>query len=90
MPIYKYFRISYYKYMKAAGQIKKKGKNEMTITTIEIQAAADAILANYPADDHAYISYEESADLIEANAESMAEVKDAQALRKLAELWFAA
>lgn len=57
------------------------------MTSTEIQTAADAILANYPADDHAYISYEESADLIEANAESMAEVYDARALRKLAELW---
>jgi hypothetical protein len=57
------------------------------MTSTEIQTAADAILANYPADDHAYISYEESADLIEESAECMAEVNDAKALRKLAELW---
>lgn len=57
------------------------------MTSTEIQIAAEAILANYPADDHAYISYEESADLIEANAESMSEANDAKALRRLAELW---
>ena len=57
------------------------------MTSTEIQIAAEAILAGYPADDHTYISYEESADLIESQATSMAEANDAKELRRLAELW---
>lgn len=62
--------------------------NLQTVTnTIELGKLAEAILAKYPADDHAYISYEESADLIEAQADSMSEANDAKALREIAVRW---
>lgn len=57
-------------------------------TTTELSQLAEKILSTYPADDHSYLSYGESADLIDAQAESTQDTDNAKMLREIETRWF--
>lgn len=56
-------------------------------TTEELTAIAESVLSNYPADDHNYISYSESADLISAQAQDIQAVDHATILYAVEDRW---
>lgn len=63
-------------------------KSIKNVSTTELSQLAEEILSIYPADDHAYLSYGESADLIESQAESTQDTDNAKMLREIEARWF--